>query len=71
MPSTLTLPMNGKFSGMHSGDALVPSGADLKISGMIDGNVIVEHDAKVRISGMVSGEIVDLGGEIAISGMTG
>ena len=66
-----TLPSKGAFSGMTRGDALVPAGADIEVSGMIGGDLIVEAGAKAHVSGMVRGQIVDLGGEVSVSGMTG
>jgi hypothetical protein len=65
------VPMTGEFSGMTKGDVLVPQGADVEISDMVGGDVIVEAGAKAHVSGMVRGKIVDLGGEVRVTGLTG
>ena len=61
--------IEGRFTGMLNGTAIVPAGADADIRGMVNGTLILEPGSRVHITGMVNGRIVNHGGAITGSGM--
>ena len=61
--------IEGRFTGMVNGTAIVPAGADAEIRGMINGTLIAEPGSRVHVTGMVNGTIVNRGGSITGSGM--
>lgn len=64
-----TVTIEGRFTGMVNGTAVVPAGADSEIRGMVNGTLIAEPGSRVHITGMVNGRIVNRGGAITGSGM--
>jgi len=64
-----TVTIEGRFTGMLDGTAIVPAGADADIRGMVNGTLILEPGSRVHITGMVNGRIVNHGGAITGSGM--
>lgn len=64
-----TVTIEGRFTGMVNGTAIVPAGADAEIRGMINGTLIAEPGSRVHVTGMVNGTIVNRGGSITGSGM--
>jgi cytoskeletal protein CcmA (bactofilin family) len=66
-----TVTIEGRFTGIVNGTAIVPAGADAEIRGMINGTLIAERGSRVHVTGMVNGAIVNRGGSITRSGMMG
>ena len=65
----LTLAEDGRFRGMVTGTLTIATGCTVDMAGMVTGSLVVEPGASVLMSGMVNGGIVDLGGQIAVTGM--